>query len=356
MVLTGGTPAFAAAPVAADDTFNVVAGTTFTAAAPGVLGNDSSLPPGAGVHWQSSPPTGFTLNTDGSVSYVVPKAATGTASFTYCILDLPGSPTAQCISNLATVTIHIASPVTADDSYNVVAGTTFTVAAPGVLANDTNLFPGAAVHYQSNPPTGFTLNEDGSISYVVPKAATGTASFTYCILDLPGSPTAQCISNLATVTIHIASPVTVDDSYNVVAGTTFTVAAPGVLANDTNIVPGAYAQWQTNPPAGFTLGSNGSITYQVPADATGTSSFTYCILDLPGSPSAQCISNHATVTLHVVTDTPGTPTPAPSESAGPSLPTTGSPTSIFAAAGLALIVIGLGVFLLARRSAKLSSS
>ncbi|PZF81897.1 hypothetical protein C1I92_18890, partial [Jiangella anatolica] len=86
----------------------------------------------------------------------------------------------------------------------------------------------------------------------------------------------------------------VDDSIEVVAGTTFELPAPGVLVNDENIAPGAVVQWQTTPPEGLTLRADGGIDYEVPVDASGTASFQYCILDLPGTPAARCISNLAT--------------------------------------------------------------
>ncbi|PZF79476.1 hypothetical protein C1I92_31035 [Jiangella anatolica] len=191
-----------------------------------------------------------------------------------------------------------------DDSIEVVAGTTFELPAPGVLVNDENIAPGAVVQWQTTPPEGLTLRADGGIDYEVPVDASGTASFQYCILDLPGTPAARCISNLATVTVHIASPVLVDDSIEVVAGTTFELPAPGVLVNDENIAPGAVVQWQTTPPEGLTLRADGGIDYEVPVDASGTASFQYCILDLPGTPAARCISNLATVTVTVVTELP----------------------------------------------------
>jgi LPXTG-motif cell wall-anchored protein len=253
------------------------------------------------------------------------------------------------------------APVTMDDSYNVVAGTTFTVAAPGVLANDTGVVPGAMAHWQTNPPPGFTLHGDGSITYVVPPGASGTASFTYCIVDLPNSPNAQCVSNLATVTVHIATPVVVDDTYDVVAGTTFAVAAPGVLANDTNVPTDPVVHWQTNPPAGFTLHDDGSIHYPVPASASGTATFTYCIVDLPHAPNARCVSNLATVTVRVVTSAP-TPPPtlppgatsppppiSPPSGGGSALPQTGAPIGAFVVVGFVLIAAGVAILIIVRR-------
>src|SRR5581483_289105 len=127
IVLSLGSPASAATeaaaqPVAVDDVINVTAGMTFTLAAPGVLANDQNVPPNAGAGWQTLPPAGLMLNGDGGIAYQVPKNASGTMTFTYCILDLPGSSAAQCISNNATITVHVASPVAVDDVFDVVPG------------------------------------------------------------------------------------------------------------------------------------------------------------------------------------------------------------------------------------------
>jgi LPXTG-motif cell wall-anchored protein len=265
------------------------------------------------------------------------------------------------------------APVTANDTYAVVAGTTFTLPAPGVLVNDTGVAPGAEVHWQTSPPAGFTLADDGGVTYVVPAAASGTASFTYCVVDLPDSPSAQCVSNLATVTVHIAAPITVDDTYDVVAGTTFTVAAPGVLANDTNLPNDPVVHAQTNPPPGLILDTDGSIRYPVPAGAPGSATFTYCIVDLPNSPNARCVSNLGTVTIRVVTSLPTTPAPTTSvpttsvptttgpttagpaatassrSAAGAALPQTGAATGILLGSGLVFLAAGVAILIVLRR-------
>ena len=355
VLLVTANPAHAAAPVAVDDTISAVAGTTFTLPAPGVLANDTDVPPGAGVHWQSAPPVGLTLASDGGISYVVPANAAGTYTFTYCVLDLPGSPLAVCISNLATVTVRVAGPHTVDDAYTVVAGRTFTVAAPGVLGNDQNIAPGAVAAWQTSPPTGLTLGTDGSITYDVPINASGTATFTYCVLDGPPSPSATCVSNLATVAITIATPHAVDDAYDVVPGTTFTLSAPGVLGNDTNLPDNPTVGWQSAPPSGLTLADDGGITYVVPADATGEATFTYCVLAWPHSPQAMCVSNLATVTLKAVTapaSSPATssaPAPGGGGGGGGTLAKTGLPVILSGAAGVLLVVAGTIAILLVRR-------
>ncbi|HEY8504362.1 MAG TPA: Ig-like domain-containing protein, partial [Gemmataceae bacterium] len=197
--------------------------------------------------------------------------------------------------------------VAVNDAYQVVAGETLTVAAPGILANDTNpcghplqvVNPGSIV--LSGPGT-LTVNADGSFTYVAPADARGqTATFQYQATD------GVIVSNVATVTITIPTdpPVAVDDSFSVTAGQTLTVAAPGILANDTDP--------QGNPlqvlnPAAITLASgqgtlavsaDGSFTFTPAAGFFGLATFLYQATDGVEN------SNVATVRINV------TPVPPP---------------------------------------------
>src|SRR4029434_3416659 len=78
-----------------------------------------------------------------------------------------------------------------------------------------------------------TLNSNGSFSYTPAANYLGTDSYTYKAND------GQADSGIATVTITITgandAPVAVNDSYTTAENTTLNVAAPGVLANDTDV-------------------------------------------------------------------------------------------------------------------------
>lgn len=357
-----------AAPVAADDSYEVEVGRTFTLPAPGVLRNDTGVGDDPIVQWQTAPPRGLTLHDDGGITYPVPLTEAGTATFTYCLLDLRDSPNAQCVSNKATVTIRYVTPRANDDAVFTVAGNTLVRPAPGVLENDTGLPPNPVVHWQTPPPAGFALADDGAFRYDVPANAAGTYSFTYCVLDRADSPDARCISNRATVSVRVVGADLVDDEYTVEPGTTFTLAAPGVLDNDDSLPFIPIVQWQSAPPAGLVLARDGSITYPVPTDATGTATFRYCILDVADSPNARCVADPATVTIRYGGATPS-PSPSASASASPSatatasasapsaststsgapLPRTGAPAGRLFVLGLALVVAGGGLVLVLRR-------
>jgi hypothetical protein len=96
-------------------------------------------------------------------------------------------------------------------------------------------------------------------------------------------------------------PVATNDSYSAAQGTPLTIAAPGVLANDTDADGDPLTAVLVTPPAhgGVALGANGGFTYSPAAGYSGTDSFTYKAND--GSHD----SASATVTLTI------TATPAP---------------------------------------------
>ena len=91
-----------------------------------------------------------------------------------------------------------AAPVVSNDAYSTPEGTALTVAAPGVLANDSdpNHAPMTAVLVTGPAHGALTLNADGSFTYTPAAGFFGTDSFTYQAFD------GQAYSDLATVTTH----------------------------------------------------------------------------------------------------------------------------------------------------------
>ena len=222
------------APVAANDAYSAAEDAPLTIPAPGVLGNDSDLdldplsavvvtPPAHGV---------LTLNADGSFTYTPAANYDGGDSFTYRASD----GVAQ--SGLATVTISVANandaPVGAPDAYTATEDTTLTVAAPGVLGNDTDGDddPISVVPLASPAHGSLTLNTDGSLVYTPAPNFNGVDTFTYVVTDgtLESAP--------VTVTITVGAvndaPVAAHDSYGTNEDVALTIPAPGVLGNDTD--------------------------------------------------------------------------------------------------------------------------
>jgi hypothetical protein len=165
----------------------------------GVLANDNDLDPGTTLSaTQVNGPSHGTLalNPDGSFFYIPDSGFVGTDSFTYRDSD------GYFSSNVATVTLNVAAPVAKNDSYTTGENTPLTVAAPGVLGNDTDPAKQALTAAVVAGPThgSLALNGDGSFTYTPATGYTGTDSFTY--QDNDGTAT----SNTATVTITVAIP------------------------------------------------------------------------------------------------------------------------------------------------------
>src|SRR5204862_378178 len=182
-----------------------------------------------------------------------------------------------------------------DDSYTTAEDTTLTIAPPGVLANDSDVDGDALTAVLVSPPThgSLTLNTNGSFSYVPAANYNGPDSFTYKAND------GQADSGIATVSITIIgvndAPVAVNDSYTTTEDTTLNVAAPGVLANDSDVDGDTLnAILVSQPTHGtLTLNGNGSLTYVPASNYLGSDSFTYKAND------GQADSGIATVSITI---------------------------------------------------------
>jgi VCBS repeat-containing protein len=293
------------APVATNDAYTVAEGGTLNVAEPGVLTNDVDAggdPMTATLVSGPAHASSFSLNANGSFTYVHDGGETTSDSFTYRAND------GALSSNIATVSITVSPvndvPVAVNDAYTLSEGGTLHVAAPGVLANDTDPDGPADVALLVSGPahaSSFTLNPNGEVLYVHDGSATTSDSFTYKVND------GLADSNVATVALTITAvnhtPVANNDAYSTTEGGTLDVAAPGVLANDTDPANAPLTAALVSGPAhasSFTLNANGSFTYVHDGSETTADSFTYRASNGPAS------SNVATVTISVapVNDAP----------------------------------------------------
>jgi FtsP/CotA-like multicopper oxidase with cupredoxin domain len=204
------------APVAANDTYEVVAGTMLNVVAPGVLSNDSDA--------DGDPLTasGAGINADGSFSFDASAMVEGdSANLTYTAND------GLVDSALATVTINVVAPaanlapVAVDETvtYSRAAGTfvdpitgAFAGTTINILANDSDadgtLDPASVVLSLTSKRDKNLANGDqgssvlllgsGAVSYTPPASGGGTDVFTYNVADNDGA-----VSNTATVRINL---------------------------------------------------------------------------------------------------------------------------------------------------------
>jgi VCBS repeat-containing protein len=289
-------------PVAVNDEYTTDEDTPLTIAAPGVLGNDTDVegdPLTAAI--VSGPVNGtVTMSSDGSFVYTPNADFNGTDGFSYLINDGAGD------SAVASVTITVNAvnddPVAVDDAYSTDEDTTLTVdAAAGVLANDTDADGDAlTAALVSGPANGtLTLNADGSFSYAPNSNFNGSDSFVYSITD--GTTTVEATATIAVNAVNDL-PEAVNDEYSTEEDTALTIAAPGVLANDTDPDGDPLTVSIVNEPehGTVTLNADGSFVYTPEADFNGTDGFSYLASD--GSGNSEVAS--VTINVSAVNDDP----------------------------------------------------
>lgn len=207
-------------------------------------------------------------------------------------------------------------PVT--DSLAATIDTQLNVAAPGLLANDTLAVPAGTIASFGGGSLGgtvtttaagntvnfgtggsLTVNANGSLSFMPSAGFTGAFTFQYRVNNGVGVGD-------GTVVISVGLPPTaVDDGYATTVNTPLSVAAPGVLANDTQGFPvgtvvsfggGSLVGGVTSYAAGslvlFGVGGavqlmpDGSLSFSPPTGFTGTFTMQYRVSNGLGTSDA----------------------------------------------------------------------
>ena len=281
---------------AQNDFFVTAEDTALSIPAPGVLANDTGSGLAAtqvGAVSQGS----VTLNADGSFIYAPPANYSGPASFTYT------ANSGAATSNPATVTVNVTAvndpPVSVPDSYDGSQGVTLKVAAPGVLANDSDVDGDTlqAVLDSGTSNGTVTLWKGGAFRYIPNPGFSGIDSFTYHAFD------GTVAGNSVQVTLNIApppnqAPNAVDDAY---ATPLDTFIKLDVMSNDSD--PDGTLDWSsltivsgpTNPANTATVNAKGNAIFFTPSNGfTGVETITYTIMDTQGA-----VSNVGTVSITV---------------------------------------------------------
>jgi hypothetical protein len=317
------TTASASGAVLGNYTVTYVAGNFSITRAPlTVKANDVSSPHG-------NPLPAFTPAYSGLVNGDGPASLGGTPAF-----STPATPTSPAgtypitpsgvtspnytITFVAgTLTLTNQAPVAVNDTYTGQWNTPITIAAQGVLVNDSdsNHDPLTAVLVTATTHGTLALNASGGFTYMPAANFSGVDSFTYRAND------GALSSNIATATITITTncpgdgdrddathpdrddcksgtPIARDDSYSTRQAVTLTVPVKGVLANDG--ITAVSALLVTAPAHGtVTLNANGSFTYVPVASYYGIDTYTYAARNAAGVAGPV-----ATVTITIRRDLP----------------------------------------------------
>lgn len=284
----------------ADGPYTTTEDTVLTVSAPGLLANDSdpSGTPLVAQVVQPLPSKGtIAIDADGGFVYTPNANQNGSDTFRYRPWNGTSGPTVTVTVNITAV----ADPPTAvNRSYNVNEDATLSVAAPGALMGTTDPEGGTFTAQVASMPSNGTLtfNANGSFTYVPAPNFNGSDSFTYTAKDSTGLSSAP-----ATVTIVVAPvydpPVAVADSYAASEDVALTVAAPGVLANDTYNT-GAQVALADGPGHGsVTISPDGSFVYTPAENYHGADGFTYTVIEGEGS-----VTSTVSIAVAAVNDVP----------------------------------------------------
>jgi len=195
---------------------------------------------------------------------------------TYTVtLSAPGNATLGTAAATGTITDDDVLPTAVADSYATPFNTPLVVAAPGVLANDTNDGGGAMTAQLATDVSHGTLalTAGGGFTYTPTTGYTGGDSFSYQVVDGSGTSAPATV----TLSVGLEPPTPAADAYTTPFETTLSIDAPGVLGNDdAHTAPGLTAVLVSGVAHGtLTLGADGAVLYTPDAGFAGADSFVY---------------------------------------------------------------------------------
>jgi hypothetical protein len=307
------TAAQLSAPIPIPDAYATTEGVVLDVPAPGLIANDYHPDGSSFILSQFFSPEHGTLPsivTNGAFRYVPAEGFVGTDTFRYRLMDADGN-----FSEFITVTVEVypdpnRPPIPVSDEFATLMNTELNIAAPGLIHNDVDPDGDSFILSQFFSPEHGTLPSivtNGAFRYVPPADFTGTDSFRYRLMDEHGA-----FSDFIDVVVHVVppggdSPIAIPDHYVTTKGTTLSIPAPGLIANDIDPDGDSFILSQFFSPEHGTLPSivtNGAFTYVPPADFVGTDSFRYRLMNGKGN-----FSEFVTVTITVLPEFNRPPVP-----------------------------------------------
>ena len=256
--------------------------------------------------------TSYTWNfgDNGTSTNVQNPSHTYTAAGTYTARLTATGAGGTVTSNTKTITVTASSSGSGGSSATAPNGSIVSPSASTTVAVGTRVqFAGSGTG--TNPTYYWNFGDGGTSSYQNPGHRFNAAG-TYTVKLTVSDPAGLADPTPATVAVNVGStssgssstpPVASADSYTVVTGKTLTVAAPGVLNNDTSASGTSLsASLVTNVSSGtLNLASNGSFTYTPAAGFTGNVTFSYKASD--GTTSSAAANVTIAVTAATTTGT-----------------------------------------------------
>ncbi|MEY2573338.1 MAG: large repetitive protein, partial [Verrucomicrobiota bacterium] len=247
-------------------------------------------------HDATSTNGGTITGSGASVTYTPASQYSGSDTFGFTVDDGHGH------TDTGTITIIVNSvndaPVAQADSYTTNEDTPLTVAAPGVLANDSDVdSPTITAVLVTGPAnaTSFALNSNGSFNYTPVANYNGSDSFTYKAND--GSLDSNTVTVSLTINAVNDSPTATDQA--------------GLTTNEDTALPitlagtdpdGDSLTFAVDQPAHGSISptNSSSVTYTPNANYCGPDSFTFHTNDA----SAQSANGTISITVNCLNDPP----------------------------------------------------
>ena len=270
-------------PRAVDDDLATPPGVRRTLPAPGVLANDVDTLGTPLVAVLLTRPTqgSVALSPRGAVDYLPRAGFAGVDSFTYRARDAYGA-----WSRPTTVTIRVETPnrapVAVADDFTTTEDIVLEMAAPGLLANDTDPDGDPLVAEQVGRPSSGNVSIEPDGSFFVEPDINQDADITFRYRVGDGRSWSAVVEVLVDVIADNDPPVTEPDFYEGNAGERLTIPGPGVLANDGDPVEfdSPHAQLLTQPSGGeVAMTPDGGFTFDADPGPTRNESFTYLACD-----------------------------------------------------------------------------
>ncbi len=181
-------------------------------------------------------------------------------------------------------------PASINSNLSVLAGTSNTINASSLLANDVDSDGDTlSIVAVGNATQGAVSLVNGNVVFVPAAGYTGPASFTYTVSDGRGG--------LDTATAHITvarandAPNAQADSLAVLTGNTLTVPTSTLLANDTDANGDQFTLVSVQNAVNGTVALAGpNVIFTPPANYEGPASFTYTVRDALGATSTATVN------------------------------------------------------------------
>ena len=283
------------APVAVADTATI--DEDGSALAINVLANDSDVDGTFTVMAVTQPLGGAVTFTAAGVVFTPALNFSGSTTFRYTVTDNGGATATATV----TVTVNAINdaPVAVNDlGYAPNEDTVLTVAAAGVLTNDTDADanPLTAILLTGPSQGALTLNANGSFVYTPALNFNGSDTFTYKAND----GTADSAAATVTITVNAVNdaPVAVVDTATI--NEDGGALAINVLANDSDVDGTFTVTAVTQPVGGVVTFTAAGVVFTPALNFSGATTFRYTVTDNGGATATATV----TVTVNAINDAP----------------------------------------------------